>query len=230
VLAQRIQFDTQHAAADVSGPAPPVETERALALLLQVLFAYAYEVRASYSDPTPESAWTVCKLCRALVCFADPLPTSDKLDTSGMHELLRAFYRRALTYPLYRAWAMCECVRHDVAALLRGETPQAAALVMLDRLDSMFSLATTGTGAVETTEAVLFVIWDMWLAPLRSWLLHTNVDDTLRALGAQLEASLSSDADQRRFKDEVGTPGEWDLEALEHAGREAALTGEGGFV
>ena len=56
------------------------------------------------------------------------------------------------------------------------------------------------------------------------------MDDTLRALGAQLEASLSSDADQRRFKDEVGTPGEWDLQALEHAGREAALTGEGGFV
>lgn len=197
------------------GPVPCAK--QASALLLQVLFAYLYEMHLSYNDASTESAWTLCKLCRSLSCFAEARP-----DETGLHDVLRASYRRALTYPLYRSWALCERVQQEMHALLSDTDVKSRLLYMLRDIDGMLALAPTGTGLAEPMEMVLHVVWDVWLAPLQVWV--QAVDNAeLHALAAHLPIALS--------KEQIGSPGEWDLALLEWAAREADEHGEaGGFV
>jgi protein SHQ1 len=104
--------------------------------LLTVLFGYAYDARTTQLDPTPESPWTVASLVPAFAAL-DPAPytpapaqpsiieeSKSESDTAAaaldrdVTQTLAASYRRALAYPLFRSWALCEVVRSDVSALL----------------------------------------------------------------------------------------------------------------
>ena len=194
---------------------------RAKAFLLEIVFAFAYEARASYDDPTPESAWTICKLCRSLVCSTEAQVTADV----DVLRVLRASYRRALTFPLYRSWALCERIRHDVADCLTGPHPKAFLYKLLADIDAIFALAPSSSGVPEVVEAVLGALWELWLAPLHAWIGRTD-DDTLRALGEAVRAYHSSVA----LKEHVGTPGDWDIYGLEAAAADAVESGEGGYV
>lgn len=197
-----------------TGPLPP--TEQAKACLVQVVFAYLYEMHVSYNDASTESAWTICKLCRSLTCFSEPLPQG----TDTLH-VLRSSFRRALTYPLYRSWALCERIRCDAHKLFGLPDAKARILHMLRDIDAIFALAPTGTGLTEPMELALQLVWDAWLAPLEAWVHAASTDDI---------SAMASSWDVRMSKDAVGTPGEWDLEALEWAAREAQEHGEGAFV
>lgn len=189
------------------------EPSLAPALLVQVLFAYLYEAHVSMDDPSPESAWTLIKLSRSLSCFASPMAPGESL-----HDVLIGCYRRALTYPLYRSWTLCERVRSEMVTLLQGDDAPARVVAALQDIDKMLALAPTGTGLVEQTELVLQLVWDLWIQPLQTW---AHAQTTLTAVAQALTAPS---------KDAVGTPGDWDLALLEVAAREAMEQGEGGFV
>lgn len=218
LLKQRLSFaERSEDIAETRTPAPA----RAAAFLAQLLFAYLYEDRTSFQDPTPESAWTVCKLTRSIVCWTDPLDLSPGLDAT-----LRASYRRALTYPLYRSTAVCARVCEDAAELL-SSAPRTRILHVLHAIDALFALAPTGTGLTEQATTVLRLVWELWIVPLQAWVSHAATD-------AQLEAVRAAFARHARptpsFLVEIGTPGDWDLAALDAAAEEARLHGEGEFV
>lgn len=198
-----------------SSSAAEVLSTQATALLVQLLFAYMYEMHVSYNDPSTESAWTLCKLCRSLCCSSDPQAAGTTLPT-----VVRACYRRALTYPLYRSWALCERVHADMVQCLRSEKVIERCLAILQEVDGMFALAPSGTGLSEQTELVLHTVWQWWIAPLQSWLPTTTA-----AHWAKVASQLSAPT-----KAEVGEPGGWDLEALELAAQAALAEGEGGYV
>lgn len=201
--------------------AMPPFTEQSQALLIQVLFAYLYEMHVSLNDASSESAWTICKLCRSIACFAEPWPQSNASSTMAEY-VLHASYRRALTYPLYRSWALCAQVHKDLYSLLSKCDAKARILHVLRDMDAIFALAPTGTGVPEPMEIVLQLIWDVWFAPLEVWV-QTLTPEDIRALASTILIPMS--------KADVGNPGDWDLDTLEWAAREAADEGEiGGYV
>lgn len=82
---------------------------RALCGLLDLLFAYCYDVRATEGDPTVESGWTVRSLS-SLLSYLD--------QHEGVAEAATACVRRALCRPLLRHWRLALAVLADVARLL----------------------------------------------------------------------------------------------------------------
>jgi protein SHQ1 len=93
---------------------------RALHLtLISFLFGYAYDARTTQMDPTPESAWTICCLVPAFAALDPPPYSSGNASLrEDVDSVFVASYRRALAYPLFRSWALCDTVRVDVGALL----------------------------------------------------------------------------------------------------------------
>ena len=92
--------------------------------LLTILFSYAYDCRTTQHDPTPESAWTISVLTPCISAL-------DLSPSSSPEAAFRASYRRALAFPLYRNWELCERVRADVAVILAGGR-RAACRVLLE--------------------------------------------------------------------------------------------------
>lgn len=84
-------------------------------LLLELLLAQAYDHRTTLGDPTVESAWTICVLCRSLVSSC--LPSFDLSDT--VSSILIGSMRRQLSFPLYRSWDLSINVCRDVITPLR---------------------------------------------------------------------------------------------------------------
>ncbi|KAE8195114.1 hypothetical protein A4X06_0g4685 [Tilletia controversa] len=126
--------------------------------------------------------------------------------------ILRASYRRALTFPLHRSWALCDKVRDDVLVLLRAGLKDTCAALgdMEERLMS-------------AEDVVMHRYAEVWVQPVREWLEKNGSDHSLALLTAQIEA-VSSDL----TRDLVG--GEmWDLELLEAAARDALDEGHGGY-
>lgn len=115
--------------------------------LASILFSYFYDARATGHDPTTESAWTISALTPCFVALC----------THGtLHEALVASYRRALCYPLYRSWALCERVRNDVSAVLaRG--PKAVLRVLLE------------TNAILAKHDVYYVYGKIWVEDYCVW-------------------------------------------------------------
>lgn len=85
--------------------------DKVLALgLVDLLFAYAYDVRTTMGDATVESAWTICKLS-AQLSWLDELHSLDDVWRSSM--------RRSLTFPLHRSWTLSCKVWKDVKVMLK---------------------------------------------------------------------------------------------------------------
>lgn len=208
----RILTDACALPSSVPAPRSVPPQAAAHAFLVQLLFAYVYELHVSYNDASPESAWTLCKLCRSIACFVDPSAPTDAV--------LRASYRRALTYPLYRSWALCERVRNDMVQILQTSDVQARLCTALQDMDAMFALAPTGTGLTEPVETVLRLVWDTWLAPLQAYVSQAPADEWF-ALARTLTPPT---------KEAVGEPSGWDLEVLDMLARESIAEGAGSFV
>lgn len=112
--------------------------DKVLALgLVDLLFAFAYDVRTTMGDATVESAWTVCKLS-AQLSWLDELHSLDDVWRSAM--------RRSLTFPLHRNWALSCKVWKDVKVILKlGRRMMLRALLavrhLLDRSEQRRLLA-----------------------------------------------------------------------------------------
>ncbi|KAG0364658.1 SHQ1 protein-domain-containing protein [Gamsiella multidivaricata] len=78
--------------------------------LIDILFAYSYDLRVSEGDATVETAWTICKLS----------PTISALDQfTTLKETIFACFRRALAYPLVRNWSLSLKILQDVYVILK---------------------------------------------------------------------------------------------------------------
>ena len=73
--------------------------------LVDVMFAFAYDKRATLGESTVESAWTISKLSSTLSWFER---------FTSLEEVLDACFRRSLSYPLYRHWELSRKVLQDV--------------------------------------------------------------------------------------------------------------------
>ncbi|XP_069020878.1 protein SHQ1 homolog [Embiotoca jacksoni] len=79
--------------------------------LVDLLLAYSYEVRSTEGDHNVESPWTIRKLSGTL----------SWLETySSLQEVLVSFGRRALSYPLYRHFALVSAAIRDTTKILRS--------------------------------------------------------------------------------------------------------------
>ncbi|KAF9125029.1 hypothetical protein BGW39_007727 [Mortierella sp. 14UC] len=78
--------------------------------LIDILFAYSYDLRASEGDTSVETAWTICKLSPSMAAL-------DQFTT--LKETLLASFRRALAYPLNRNWNLALKVLQDVYVILK---------------------------------------------------------------------------------------------------------------
>lgn len=78
--------------------------------LLDVTFAYAYDLRTNSGEHTVESGWTIAKLAPTLSVLAR---------WSNAHEALVAAVRRSLVYPVYRNWELSMKVLDDVEKILQ---------------------------------------------------------------------------------------------------------------
>ena len=99
---------------------------------MTLLFSIAYDTRTTLADPTSESAWTLSVLTPALASLSPAqapetlrspsLPVSGALPILGssVTDALVPSYKRALAFPLYRSFALCERCRVDTADVLAG--------------------------------------------------------------------------------------------------------------
>ncbi|XP_029639621.1 protein SHQ1 homolog isoform X1 [Octopus sinensis] len=79
--------------------------------LVDILFAYSYDVRTTEGEKTVESGWTVAKLSSTLSCFETYISLKD---------VIIASFRRSLSYPLYRNWQLSMAVLSDVQFLFNS--------------------------------------------------------------------------------------------------------------
>ncbi|CAO3569321.1 unnamed protein product [Mortierella alpina] len=78
--------------------------------LIDILFAYSYDLRVSEGDTTVETAWTICKLSPSMAAL-------DQFTT--LRETVLTCYRRALAYPLTRNWNLANKVLQDVYVIFK---------------------------------------------------------------------------------------------------------------
>jgi protein SHQ1 len=78
--------------------------------LIDLLFTYAYNYRTNLGDNSCESGWNIVKIS----------PTLSWMDAfTHEQEALVACYRRALVFPLYRTFELCQKCVMDVITILR---------------------------------------------------------------------------------------------------------------
>lgn len=80
--------------------------------LVDILYAYAYQHCTMLGEESCEASWTICRLSR-LLSWLD-------CAESDLHSTLVQSYRRALAYPLYRSWKICEFIKTQVQLILFG--------------------------------------------------------------------------------------------------------------
>lgn len=80
------------------------EKQSLLLGMVDILFAYAYDLRTSEGDQSVESSWTIRKLS-ATLSWLD--------EFSSLKEVSTAAVRRSLCFPLYRNWALSIKVLKD---------------------------------------------------------------------------------------------------------------------
>ncbi|KAF9916691.1 hypothetical protein BX616_003115 [Lobosporangium transversale] len=78
--------------------------------LIDILFAYSYDLRVSEGDTTVETPWTICKLSPSMAAL-------DQFTT--LKETIVACIRRSLAYPLIRNWSLAMKVLQDVYVILK---------------------------------------------------------------------------------------------------------------
>lgn len=140
------------------------ETQKTLYLgLVDVLFAYCYNVRTTEGEDTVESPWTICKLSGTLSSF-------DAFH--NLQDAIQCCIRRSLAYPLYRHFQLTVQVFKDVTVILKlGKRAVLKALLHIKRL-------------LERDE-VMFVLDRLWIADYCVWIQQAS-DKHIRSLASQL--------------------------------------------
>lgn len=78
--------------------------------LVDILYGYCYDKRTTLNESTVESSWTINKLSATLSWFCV---------FKDLKQALSACYRRALIYPIFRNFKLCQVVKSDLISLLR---------------------------------------------------------------------------------------------------------------
>ncbi|KAJ3337966.1 Hsp90 cochaperone shq1 [Gonapodya sp. JEL0774] len=133
--------------------------------LVDIMYAYCYDLRTTEAEHTVESAWTICKLS-ATMCWDEQFPT--------LPALLTTCLRRSLAYPLYRSWSLSLRVLSDLVSLL-GLGKRAVLKCFLDLKEVM-----------EKNEQA-YVVGRMWVEDYCVWLQGAD-EATIRSLCEQLAA------------------------------------------
>jgi len=86
------------------------EKQTAMLNLLDILLAFTYDLRTTLGEHTVESGWTISRVS-AVFSSADSFSTLD--------DVIRAFLRRSLSFPLYSHWKLSVKILHDVTDLFK---------------------------------------------------------------------------------------------------------------
>lgn len=78
--------------------------------LVDILYGYCYDKRTTLNESTVESSWTINKLSSTLSWFCI---------FKDVKQTLIACYRRALIYPIFRNFELCNKVMEDLVSLFR---------------------------------------------------------------------------------------------------------------
>ncbi|KAF8531649.1 SHQ1-domain-containing protein [Gautieria morchelliformis] len=171
---------------------PTVLQTRSLYLtLVTLLFSNAYDTRTTLADPTSESAWTISVLTPAFASLSPPSPALP------IYEALVPSYKRALAFPLYRSFALCNRCKLDVADVLEGGRRVVVKVLLgmkdiLDRHD------------------VYYLYSKVWVDDFCVWVQSQASDEMLQTLAIEVRAA-------KMEKQMLG----WDLDELEIAANEA---------
>jgi len=177
--------------------------------LITLLFSFAYDSRTTQSDPTPESAWTICSLTPAFSALDPPpypvlspnvsesSPDGVEFPTCELISTLVPSVRRTLAFPLHRNFALAtQCLRDVSNAFRRGKRGVLRALLGIkDILDS---------------HEVYYIYSKIWVDDLCSWVSRHASESAIQQIGESL-LTLGID------KPFIG----WDLPELEEATRSA---------
>ncbi|KAF7725986.1 Hsp90 cochaperone shq1 [Apophysomyces ossiformis] len=154
--------------------------------LVDIMFAYSYNHRISEGDNTVESVWCIGKLSPTMACLEQ---------FTTLRETMIACFRRALAYPLYRHFGLCEKVLQDVYVLFR--LGKRAILKALLEMKDMFD-----------HHDVYYIYSKTWLDDYCVWIQHAS-DHVIRTLAHELHHFVID-------KSEIG----WDLPELEKIAKE----------
>ncbi|EJU05728.1 SHQ1-domain-containing protein [Dacryopinax primogenitus] len=158
--------------------------------IVPILFSTAYDALTTFSEPTSQSAWTISVLAAPFVSL-NSLPANCTLLSA-----LVSCYRRALAYPLYRSWALCEGVRREAAQILRKGRRGVGKLLFWTR-------AVLDAGGPYAAYA------RVWVDDYLRWVQMHASDETFLSLADELSALHISKVD-------IG----WPLQELEEAAQE----------
>ncbi|CAK5264920.1 unnamed protein product [Mycena citricolor] len=197
---ESFEFSDQEKAALLNLPrreylSDEAQTRNLYLSLTTILFAAAYEARTTQGDPTPESAWTICILTPIFSALDGP-PYSTDPPSSDLIATLVQSYRRSLSFPLFRSFALAEKCRSDVAALFK-QGKRAILRCLLE------------TKHILEHHEVNYVYSKIWVEDFCVWVQSCADEATLQDLGRELQSSQISKA-------LIG----WDLEELESAALE----------
>lgn len=78
--------------------------------MIDILFGYCYDKRTTINETTVESGWTINKLSSTFSWFCS---------FNDLKGVLISCYRRALIFPIFRNFELCEKVKNDLTSLLR---------------------------------------------------------------------------------------------------------------
>ncbi|KAI8393944.1 SHQ1 protein-domain-containing protein [Radiomyces spectabilis] len=154
--------------------------------LVDILFAYSYNHRTSEGENTVESVWCIGKVSSSMACLEQ---------FSTLKETVIACYRRALSYPLYRNFELCNKVLQDVYVLFR--LGKRAILKALLEIKDLFD-----------HHDVYYIYSKIWLDDYCVWIQHAS-DHVIRTLAHELHHFTLG-------KNDLG----WDLVELEELARE----------
>ncbi|KAI9323621.1 SHQ1 protein-domain-containing protein [Dichotomocladium elegans] len=154
--------------------------------LVDLMFAYSYNHRIFEGENSVESIWCIGKLS-ATLSYLEQFTT--------LKDVMIACFRRALAYPLYRNFALCEKVLQDVYVLFK--LGKRAILKALLEMKDVFD-----------HHDVYYVYSKIYIDDYCIWIQHAS-DHVIRTLAHELHHFTVS-------KDDIG----WDLEELETIARE----------
>ena len=148
------------------------ERRRALCGLIDLLFAYAYDIRTTEGEPTVESGWTVRRVSATLGWL-------DSFDSVA--EAAVASVERSLCYPLVRHFEVARTTLADVGVLLR-----LGRLAVLRALLDLRTLVQRGVEHGYLLNRIWLDDYCVWLQQLPAcWL--AKLADKLESVGMRRE-------------------------------------------
>jgi len=165
----------------------PSQSRTLYLTLVSLLFSVSYDTRTTLADPTSESAWTISVLTPPFACLSPPLSLMDALLLS---------YRRALAFPLYRSFALCERCRLDVSEILRGGRRTVLKVLL-------------GMKKILDRHGVYYVYSKIWGDDFCVWTQSQAIDDVLLTVADEVAKAV---VEKKMFN--------WELDELELAATE----------